>query len=298
MQSRPSIAFSSSLVAGLVLFGIQVAVSSELAWESGIGSPWVIALVKMLLALSFAIGAAALFYAFERNVLYRPSVKYRGMSQMVARVIGHYYRDLSENPGNRSIIWHKRRIAKICEIISISIRENLAGNKFQVSIFSQDEPGFLRSMCAFSSDSAHVDSYVLQKRIALGEGFVGAAYSSMRPQSGNGGLNWTFKRDARLQIPGWETQDSDFKRAYLALPIVAPASLDADTLGVLAIDSDCKTDFLPGTRYERHLNVELLPILSVLEYHLTEIEKKEREGKPYAKKPQSRNTDRSGEANA
>ncbi|MGJ3232604.1 MAG: hypothetical protein ACFE0P_12470, partial [Oceanicaulis sp.] len=120
----------------------------------------------------------------------------------------------------RTIQWHHQRIEKITEYLSITIRENLKGDRFQISFFVPTSEQALKSICAHASDAQNVHSHALQKEIPTGQGFVGAAYETCAPQAGNGGLRWNFQRDHRLRIASWDTKDHDKKRSYLALPVI------------------------------------------------------------------------------
>lgn len=274
MGTRLSSAVSASLVAGLVLFFIQIVLEANDIWANFPASPMFLTLIKILSAFIIVLCFAALFHFVEQFYIYRPSVKYRQFSSMVALVLGHYFRDISKNGGSRSENWHKKKIDKICELISIFIRESLNGDRFQVSIFQKDHNNELYSCFAWSSDAAHVDSFAQKKTIPIGQGFAGKAYESLTPQSGNGERRWNLSRDPRISVSEWGEKTKDFKRSYLAIPIAAPPELKVNVLGVLTIDSDSSRDFLPGNRYAKFLSTILLPIVSVLEYHLVEIAKK------------------------
>lgn len=274
MGTRLSSAVSASLVAGLVLFFIQIVLAADDIWANLTVPSMFLNMIKILSAFIIVLCFAALFHFVEQFYIYRPSIKYRRFSSMVALALGHYFRDVSKNGGSRNENWHKRKIDKLCELISIFIRESLNGDKFQVSIFQKDCNNELYSCFAWSSDAAHVDSFAQKKTIPIGQGFAGKAYESLTPQSGNGDRRWNLSRDPRISVSAWGPKTKDFGRSYLAIPIAAPPELSINVLGVLTIDSDSPRDFLPGSRYAKFLSTILLPLVSVLEYHLVEIEKK------------------------
>lgn len=266
-----SLAYGLSFLAAVAVLALQALVD-RVAGESGLGFwPWTGAhTVSVLVALALLAGGMLLIHAVESQIERGPFRKYKRLRENLYLVLARWQEDFTDAAaGKRSFSrqFHEERLIYLLRVLAQVFSESLKGAVFQVSIMRPVADGQLEIAFGVRSDGGRMVPYRQGRRFAIGEGYCGAAWQTMAPQSGNGSRRWFVLKDIRYGIKRPEGY-RDQRKSYFCAPIAAPREHANDIVGVLSIDSASADDFMRSARTEEYLNRLFTPIVGIIEYHL------------------------------
>lgn len=278
-------AFGLSAIAGLILLAIQYALLPQTG-DPNNGIPDVIQKIpfgptafRLILSAILISVCMAIIGFCESQIERRAQVKYKSIRDNFYRIFSQYQDDLQNTNQRKTVTYHNDRIRNLLNFVGNLCERYLRGETFQISIMVPDDDvdahEILRIGHGCTTEGGHMVPQAMNRKFKKGEGYCGAAWATMSAQTGNGKRRFVILKDPRYQIdraPGHQ----DRKKSYFCLPIPAAQAYERDIMGVLSIDSSDQSDFPRGRDYESFLKKLFVPILSVLEYHLVELEKKRR----------------------